>query len=315
MASTLYIDESGREHVDPDFVVGGALVANRRALAARLHRIPFAWPFLDRPLHRAHLRSPGHLARRWSTWASLREVRDPSQDLGLFGGTPAERAGEMWRHGWFEEHLLFQTWLAGSDADTAHPSLVPAAFFRTVLNAGAPPPDSTDLGVLQSWSRAVGLRGPVVRSFIGLVEDSVMDALTGRNHDERPGSDPVLRVAYTRDQPVGSTLGERDRYLRMLGATLQTGENHRASRARIQNHAILPTDRPEASDLVRLHDKHIKALGVSIPTERVSFWKHATPGDEAADLLLGAVRRGGHAAVHPLRVLENPVDAANGGEE
>ena len=300
MASTLYIDESGREHVDPDFVVGGALVANRRALAARLHRIPFAWPFLDRPLHRAHLRSPGHLARRWSTWASLREVRDPSQDLGLFGGTPAERAGEMGdmagskntscsRHGWRgpTQTRPVRHW-------SPRPSSGP--FSTPVLRPRTRPTSVSSVMVTRGRPAWAG------RPFVHRPCRGFRDGCTHRPKPRRAtGQRPGPPVAYTRDQPVGSTLGERDRYLRMLGATLQTGREPPGVSCTDPEPRHPSHGSPRASDLVRLHDKHIRALGMSIRTERVSFWKHATPGDEAADLLLGAVRRGGLLPSTPSR--------------
>lgn len=305
MRTTLHVDEAGREHRDPDFVVGGVRVTRRRELAARLRRVPFAWPFLDRPLHGAHLRSAGHLARRWWSWARTREIVDPSPDLGLFEATPAERAAEMWREAWFDDHLRFQTWVARSDLDTAHPALLPAAFFRLVDRAGSPPPDTTDVGELRAWSRRVGLRGPVVEAFKLRLQDAALDALTTDADD--------LSLVLARDEPRGATRGERDRYLRMLGEALRRGEALGTTHARVQGRKVLPTDRPDATDLVHLRPRHIEALGVPLQATIVSFWRTAEPGDEAVDLLLGMVRRGGARAISPIRVHGVAIGPATGG--
>ena len=305
MPTPLHVDEAGREHRDPDFVVGGAHVTRRKRLAARLRRIPSAWPFLERPLHGAHLRCAGHLARRWWVWAGAREITDPSPDLGLFGGSPAEHAREMWTQAWFDDHLRFQTWVARSDIDTSHPALLPAAFLRLAERAGAPPPDTTDIGALNRWARTVGLRGGIVEAFKLRIQDTTVDALTGGEAD--------LSLVLTRDQPRGATRGERDRYLRMLGATLAKAEELGAARARVQARKILPTDRPDATDLVRLHPKHIAALGAGLEARLVSFWRDAEPGDEAVDLLLGLVRRGGSRSIAPVQVHDAPIAPAAGG--
>lgn len=309
MAKTLHVDESGREHVDAAFVVGGALVHRRRGLASRLGRVPFAWPFLDRPLHRAHLRSPGHLALRWSTWAASQQIVDPSPELGLFDGTLADRAREMWANEWFDEHLRFQTWVARTGHDIDDSALLPAAFLRVAEQSGTSPPETHDLDELKRWARAARLRGRVVDAFLDRIEDTVVDALTGGDGD--------LELVLTRDAPRGCTLGERDRYLRMLRSTLSQGRARGAVRARVQQIGILRPDPPtgpqHGDTRVELHDAHIESLGIELPAERVRFWRDARPGDEAADLLVSLVRVAGARAVAPVPVLEQSISPSRGG--
>lgn len=304
MPTTLHVDEAGREREDRDFIVGGALVARRMAVAARLRRVPFAWPFLARPLHRAPLRCAGHLAQRWWAWAETRAITDPSPELGLFGGEPADRAREMWERGWFDEHLRFQTWVARAGVATDDAALVPAAFFRLVTRARSAPPNTTDIGALNRWARAAGLRGPPVERFKHRILDTVLDALTAGGSD--------LSIVVARDAPSGSTLGDRDRFLRMLGATLEAGEELGATRARVQPRTLWRAAGPGGPERVPLDLEHIQTLGVDIDATVVSPKEEAEPGDEAINLLLGPVRRAGAAAVAPVRVRSAAIAPARG---
>lgn len=304
MPATLHVDEAGREQEERDFVVGGALVSQRRDLAARLRRVPHAWPFLDRPLHGAHLRCAGHIASRWWAWAQKREDHDPRPDIGLFG-EPADDAREMWQRGWYDEHLQFQTWAARSAVDVGSPALVPAAFFRRVLAAPAPPPDTTDIGALRRWARQADLRGPVAWRFLQRLHSTVLDALLG-------GGD-ALSVVLVGDEPMGATLSSRRRYLDMLDEVLRGGLTLGAVRARVQGRTILPPTRPASTRREPLTREHIVGLGVDIPTEVIRFWRDARPGDEAIDLLLGEVRLAGPRAITPVPVHRRRVRADGGG--
>jgi hypothetical protein len=293
LPTTLHVDEAGREDRDADFVVGGALLNKRRPLAARLNRVIAAWPFLDRPLHGAHLRCAGHLATRWWAWSRARDITDPRADLGFFGPL-AEDARNMWADEFFDEHLTLQTWAASADVDLAHPALAPAAFFRQVLRAPAPPPDTSDIQVLSRWGRSAGLRGPTTWAFVGRIQDTVLDALTSGGGD--------LSFVLTRDKPEGATRAERARYLRMLGATLEAGQAMGAQRAHVQRRHILPLDPPGTDEHIPLALEHLAGRDAGLDVTLLAFWRDASPGDEAVDLLLGAARHGGPRSIAPVPV-------------
>ena len=211
----------------------------------------------------------------------------------------------MWAHEFFDEHMMLQTWAAGADVDVSDPALAPAAFFRAVLQASTPPPATRDIGALNHWARSAGFRGPVVWNFIRRVQGTVYDALTSGGGD--------LSLVLARDLPEGATRGERDRYLRMLGATLRAGRELGAARARVQHRRILPTDRADATDLVPLEPKHIAGRDAGLGVTLISFWRDATPGDEAVDLLLAAAHKGGARAVQPVAVHAADIGPAAGG--
>ncbi len=278
----VYIDESGREHQDRDFIVGGVLARRRAALTARLRLLEQIWPFLTRPLHGAHLRQAGYLAKRWREWADAQDLTDPREGLRCTDMTPSEFVLWAWQQRLFSEHILFQSWLARSGASVAGPALMPAAFFRRVDESclRASPPATDDIGALRDWAYAVDLYGSQSRAFQDLIWRDVQDLI----------SDPALGYEVIIAVDDGALRAERDRYLQLLRAALTTAHRAGAKRARIQHRYILPPEGGGARP-VSLRYQHLDPIPAGLRCELISFHSAGEAGDEIADLLLGRLRR------------------------
>lgn len=119
---TVYVDESGREDQDPDFVVAGVALTDQRELERAVKSFRARWPFLPQGkdlLKTSLLADRRWLAERWWTWfrsqggplpgGSVEELEELAA-VGLYGSilrilggtgfTPSPACPARWRRFW-----------------------------------------------------------------------------------------------------------------------------------------------------------------------------------------------------------------------
>ena len=279
----IHIDESGTPS-QRRFVVGGPAMPESGALARTFAALRGSYPFLGWPLHAAHIRLPAYLALRWCGFASSRRFNDPPPDIDRGSRSPSEFASALLEARRFDQHLAFQVLLARSDADVQHRTLHLAEFIRSSEAAAARHPPGillranhrTELRDIRRWGRHAQI-DDVIRAFRSHIVDSIFTTLL--RHSE------IAFVTVSQDRRAS---GGDDRYLRLLGATLDVacapGDTARVQRRHVHGRSVCALDITAQSTLTANR------------LEIIPFDEHAHAGDVAADFLVNELR---HHAPRP----------------